>query len=415
MDRRKFLRAMGGLGAAPLLWSAGLGGLREAHAAPGGRVLVVVFLRGGWDGLNVLVPHGEDAYYRLRPGIAVPPPSSGSADAALDLDGFFGLHPALAPLLPLHDQGMLALLPAVHYAGATRSHFQGQDIIENADTQPVVNGWLARYLQTTGEAAAQKAICLTDGVPRSLAGSLQVPAFPDLAQLTLATGQADRDMLRALIEGQYGRAPLAGHPHSARLHGTGQQMLADLDALRAISQAAPANGAAYPNTTFGRQMRQAAGLVKYRPGVELIGLNLGGWDTHNGQGGGQANGRMSLLLRQFADSMAAFFTDLGGDASRVLLLAMTEFGRTAAENGSGGTDHGHASTWMAMGGGVRGGIHTGAGWPGLEAHQLQEGRYLAHATDFRSVYAEVLSRFLGVTNTSAILPGFTPRPVGMLA
>jgi uncharacterized protein (DUF1501 family) len=414
MDRRDFLRMTGGMGAASLLWSGGVL-MRTAQSAASGRVLVVVFQRGGWDGLNVSVPYGEDAYYKLRPTIAVPPPSASAAEAALDLNGFFGFHPALAPLMTLYRQGRVAVLPGVLYPGGTRSHFQGQDIIENANLQPTVNGWLARYLAATPGTVNQRALCLTDGVPRSLAGTLQVPTFSDLASLDLASSKQDRDMLGAMIEARYGAVPQPDHPYAARLHAAGRQLLADLDPLQAIGRRKAENGAAYPSTHFGRQMRQAAGLAKYRPGIELIALNLGGWDTHNGQGGARADGRMSLLLREFAESVAAFFTDLGSDASKVLLLALTEFGRTVAENGSGGTDHGHASTWLAVGGGVQGGVHTGTGWRGLQSGQLLEGRYVAHNTDFRDVYAEVLQRFLGQTDTSAVLPGYAPKPVGFLA
>ena len=414
MDRRDFLRMAAGMGAASLPWA---GGVRPAQAGAGGRVLVVVFQRGGWDGLNVAVPYGDAAYYKLRPGIAVPPPSAGTAEAALDLDGYFGFHPALAPLLPLYRQGRVAVLPGVQYPGATRSHFQGQDIIENASLQPTLNGWLARYLMATSGATPgapeRRAMCLTDGVPRSLAGSLQVPTFADLAGLDLAATREERDLFTAMIRARYGGEPRADQPYAAKLHAAGRQLLADLEPLQAIGRRAAENGAVYPASHFGRQMRQAAGLAKYRPGIELIALNLGSWDTHNGQGGAQADGRMSLLLREFAEAAAAFFTDLGPDAARVLLLAQSEFGRTAAENGSGGTDHGHASTWLAIGGGVRGGVYA-TGWRGLQKDQLLEGRYVAHNTDFRDVYAEVLQRFLGLADASAVLPGYPSKAVGFL-
>lgn len=406
MNRRKFLgQALGLAGAGAMgLPSAGWA---TSTASPGGRVLVVVFMRGGWDGLNVVVPHGDDTYYSLRPTLAIRPPSDGSATSALDLDGFFGFHPSMSALRDMYQSGQVALMPAVQYAGASTSHFTGQDIIESAITTAGSTGWLARHLMQLSGDVTSKALSLSDQVPLSLAGLPRpVSAFPDLGSLYLASSQSDRTMLANVINQSYGATPPAGHPYAAALNGIGSSLLGELTALQAVGQMTPENGAAYPNTNFGRQMRQAAALVKGKTELQLITLNLGGWDTHSGQGGGQADGRMSQLLAGFSNSVNAFFTDLGGNASRVTLLAMSEFGRTAAENGSGGTDHGNASTWMAIGPTVNGGIHLGSGWPGLQPSQLRDGRALAHTIDFRAIYANVLTRCLGATNLSAVLPGY---------
>lgn len=413
MNRRRFLRqtlAHVGLGA--LAWS--LAGVRHVMAAPGDRVLVVVYLRGGWDGLNVAVPHGDDAYYSLRPTIAIRPPSDGGAASALDLDGFFGFHPAMSALHAMYQSGQVAVLPAVHYVGAWNSHFAGQDVIESGSVPALASGWLGRYLQQSTGDPTQKALSLTDQVPLSLVGlDTPVSAFPDLGSPYLASSTSDRAMLANVVSQEYGRAPLPGNPYSIALNGIGSKLLGDLASLQVVGQMTPENGAAYPVTTFGRQIRQAAALVKGRTGLELITLNLGGWDTHSSEGG--ASGRMAVQLADFSNSVAAFFTDLGAAASRVTLLTVTEFGRTAAENGSAGTDHGNASTWLAIGPNVRGGVHLGSGWPGLQPSQLFNGRALAHTVDFRAIYANVLSRCLGVTNIAAVLPGYSGAAVDVVA
>lgn len=417
MDRRTFLgQAMKHLAFGTLLMGGGPGGLLlgQARAAATGRTLVVVFLRGGCDGLNMLVPHGEDAYYSLRPTLGIAPPSAGNPVSALDLDGFFGLHPSMSALHGLYQNGWVAALPAVHYPSASRSHFVGQDIIENATAQPSTTGWLGRYLANLPSGAEQKALALTAGVPRSLLGSVPVSAVADLSGLSLAATGADQDMLESMMTSEYNRAPVAGHPHDASLRAAGRQLLVDIAELQNVNALPVANGAAYPTTTFGRQMRQAAGLIKTRPGTELLALDLGGWDTHRGQGNGQPDGAQAKLLNQLSNATAAFYADLGSAASGVLVLAVTEFGRTAAENSSGGTDHGNASTWLAVGPMVRGGVHSVSGWPGLASAQLHQGRYLAQSTDYRDIYGEILNRHLGVPTPSGLLAGYAPQTVGFL-
>jgi uncharacterized protein (DUF1501 family) len=411
MDRRRFLTCLAS-GAA--LLGTGLGYSGAVRAAGSGRVLVVVFLRGGWDGLNVAVPYGDDVYHTLRPGIRIPSPAAGDATSALDLDGFFGFHPAMTALHRLYLEGRVAVLPAVHYPGASRSHFEGQDILEDAALTSVASGWLARYLAASPAQGGRRALSLTSGLPRSLSGASSVAAYSDLA-MYLATTSKERTMLSGLMAQEYARPPAPANPSADSLNKAGLLLLQDIDDLQAVNALPVEGGAVYPQTTFGRQMRQAAGLVKAKPDLEVITLDLGSWDTHRGQGGGAASGAMSRLLAQFSDAVGAFFQDIGAHGGRVTLLAGSEFGRTAAENGSGGTDHGHATTWLAVGGAARGGIHVGSGWPGLAPEQLHEGRYLAHSIDFRDVYGECLTRVLGLANAGTVITGHSPQYVGFLA
>lgn len=416
MDRRTFLgQAIKHLAFGSVLMGGGPGGLllSQAHAATTGRTLVVVFLRGGCDGLNMLVPHGDSAYYKLRPTLGIAPPSASNPLSALDLNGFFGFHPSMSALHSLYQQGWVAALPAVHYPSASLSHFEGQDIIENASVLPSPTGWLGRYLATL-TSADKKAFALSAGLPRSLLGPVPVSAFGDLRGLHLASTKADQDLIASILSSEYSNAPTTSHPYDGRLRVAGQQLQVDIAELKDADTLPVTNNATYPDTQFGRQMRQAAALLKTRPGTELIALDLSGWDTHRWQGGSQPDGIHSLLLKQLSEAIAAFYTDLGSAASGVLTLAMTEFGRTAAENNSGGTDHGNASTWLAVGPMVKGGVHSVAGWPGLGSTQLDQGRYLAQSTDYRDIYGEILARHLGVTSPSSLLAGYAPQTIGFL-
>lgn len=409
MNRRDLLKS---ILVAPLAMSSAL---RSAQATAGDRVLVVVFMRGGWDGLNVVVPYAEDTYYSLRPSLAIRPPSGGDPLSALDLDGFFGFHPSMSALYAMYQAGQVAVMPAVHYDNASRSHFLGQDIIEAASLTSADSGWLARYLGQAGGDPLAKAISLSDQVPLSLTGlKTPVSAFPDLASLSLAASAADRTVVADVIARSYAWGLPAVNPNANAMQGIGTRLLDELNSLRAAVQMSPENGATYPENAFGRQMKQTAALIKARVGLEIVTISLPGWDTHSNQGSGDPTARMPTLLSIFSKAVSAFFTDLGASASRALVVTASEFGRTAAENGSAGTDHGNATTWMAIGPSVNGGIHTGSGWPGLSSLAMVDGRALAHSVDFRSVYAHVLTRHLGATNVSTVLPGFTGSEIGIL-
>ncbi|MBM4247121.1 MAG: DUF1501 domain-containing protein [Deltaproteobacteria bacterium] len=377
--------------------------LRTAAAATAARrrVLVAIFQRGAVDGLNMVVPHGERAYYAARPTIAIPRPGSGDG-AAIDLDGFFGLHPAMASLAPAFAAGDLAIVHACGSPDPTRSHFDAQDYMEIGEPgeRNASDGWLNRHLQTAGSGANAtpvRAVALSSQMPRTLAGPAPALATTSLAEVAFGPpGQGA--LARRAVERMYGsRDDLLGRATRDALESL--DVFASLDA----TPYQPANGARYPDSELGGQLRDVARAIKGRVGLEIAFLNRGGWDTHTLEGG--STGQLATLLRDLADALAAFRTDLGDAMADVCVLTMSEFGRTLAENGSGGTDHGRGTAMLALGGTVRGGRVLGA-WPGLAAAQLADGRDLAVATDFRTLFAEILVRHLGNPDVATVLPGF---------
>lgn len=386
-----------------------------------GKTLIVVFQRGGCDGLNTVIPYGESRYYALRPSLAVAAPNPANPAAALPLSGFgaptglFGLHPALAPLLPIWQAGQLAVLPATHYPNASRSHFEGQEIVESARKPSTLDGWLNRHLVSLPRPAPLRAACLGSELAHALRGPLVVSAFDDLADFRLGFAPEQEDALLADLSRVYSQAPDDPRAYRLLIIEHGRAVVNDLTLLSGIDSAAyvPANGAQYPSTAFGGQMRQVAQLIKEDLGLEVAALSLGGWDTHFNQGAGAADGWQARRHADLAGGIAALFTDLGPRRMEdVVVLTMTEFGRTAEENGSAGTDHGHAAAWFVAGGRVRGGIY--GLWPGLAGENLVNGRYLAHSVDFRDLLGDLLLNHLGNTGLAAVLPGHTYRPVGVI-
>ena len=383
--------------------------LRAAPAS--GKTLVVIFQRGGCDGLNTVVPYGDDEYYNLRPGIAVPPPGSGGA---LNLDGFFGLHPSLAGLHNIYQDGTLAVLPAVHYANASLSHFDGQRLVESGAPAGASDGWLNRHLASQSTEAQIRAAAFGSGVPHAFDGQISVPTFADLESLGLHGSQATVDDFYLRMQAVYSQQTSVSDTNRAALHASGLTMLDNIELLSALDAAGyqPANGALYRNDNFSRQLRQTAQLIKEGIGLELVTVDLGGWDTHSSQGGAEPDGAQSQRHAMFADGIEALYTDLGSLMDDVVILTMTEFGRTAKENASGGTDHGNASAWFVIGGAVSGGIY--GDWPGLGPDQLSRGRYLEQSIDFRDVMAEVATGHLENSNLATLLPGHAYTPVGFL-
>lgn len=381
--------------------------LRAAHAAPGGgrpKVLVAIFQRGAADGLNIVIPHGDPAYARSRPTIAVPAPARGAEDRALDLDGFFGFHPSLAPLRPIFTRGELACVHAVGSPDTTRSHFDAQDFMEagTPGVKSTSDGWLNRCLQhgpARAEASVFRGVALLPILPRSLQGPVAALAVPSLDAFDLRAG------------GDVHRGFESLYRDAVRdfLSGTAQATFEAVKQLRAARPTArpPEHGAVYPRGRFGDVLRQTAQLIKADLGLEVAFVEVGGWDHHVAEGG--ARGQLAARLEEFGQGLAAFWQDLGERRADVVVLTMTEFGRTVRENGNAGTDHGHATVMFVLGGPVRGGKVYGR-WPGLAPEQLFEGRDLARTTDFRDLFAEVAVRHLGVPWTAPLFPGYQIRP-----
>src|ERR1051326_8727255 len=372
-----------------------------------GKVLICLFQRGAADALNVVVPHGEQAYYAMRPSIAVPRPVAGAAQAAIDLDGFFGLHPSLAPFKRLWDDGILATVHAVGSPSNTRSHFDAQDYMESGtpDNKGTHDGWLNRYLAVKGtcdecklndKGAPFRAVSMTPQTPRILEGSSPTVAMNSLDEFTIRTNGSQAERIEALY--RTGNADV--------VHAAGGEMFEAMKILKTANpqQYQAGNGADYPRSPFGNHLRQIARLIKADGGLEVAFADVGGWDTHVNQGG--ATGQLANRLDDFSKSIAALVQDLGDRMSDVVILTMSEFGRTARQNGNAGTDHGHATSMFVIGGDVKGKKVHGK-WPGLEPDQLNEGRDLALTTDFRSVFSEVAFKHLGAAKMDAVFPGFS--------
>src|SRR4051812_2527559 len=381
---------------------------RTAEAASGrSKQLIAVFQRGAVDGLSVVVPHSESEYYRARPNIAIARPNGGDA-AALDLDGFFGLNPKLQPLKPLWDRRELAIVHACGSPDSTRSHFDAQDYMESATpgVKNTADGWLNRYLQAQHADAASpfRAVALTTQLPRMLQGGAPALAVSQLGQFGIRSGQSSQTV-SASFEAEYAAAA------DSVLHGTGRDAFNAIKMLKAAdpSKYEPANGAEYPRSAFGQSLRQIAQLTKADVGLEVAFADVGGWDTHVNQGAAQ--GQLAARLDDFSRSIAALVTDLGDRMADTVVLTMSEFGRAVNENGNRGTDHGHGNAMIIIGGGVRGGKVYGK-WPGLSVDKRYERRDLAVTTDFRDVFAEIITRHLGVPDSEArqIFPGYAINP-----
>jgi len=409
LSRRGFLRA-GGLamvsyGLDPLFLARAVyaqpGAAPAAHAKPG-RVLVCLFQRGAVDGLSMLVPHGDPYYYKERPNIAIPEAQ------AIDLDGRFGLHPALAPLKPLWDARVLAPIHAIGSPDPTRSHFDAQDYMESGTpgVKSTADGWLNRYCQHQREhdETPFRAVSFGPELPRILAGSAPSLAIGDLRTFGVrAPNDAVRDRLTLAFEKLYEVAPTGLLASSAQEGFEAANMLRKIEPDRY----APEHGASYPNGRFGQSLLQIAQLIKAGVGLEIAFADVTGWDTHVNQGAEQ--GQLAARLGEFAQALAAFAQDLGDRMSDVVLVTCSEFGRTIAQNGSAGTDHGRATAMMVMGGPVQGGRVLGR-WPGLEPSARFEGRDLAVTTDFRDLFAEILGRHLGAGALESVFPGHAIDP-----
>jgi uncharacterized protein (DUF1501 family) len=409
LSRRIFLKngglALVSLGFAPAFLT------RTAAAAQmaGGsrrKVLVAIFQRGALDGLNMVVPFGEKAYYAARPSIAIAQP--GGPDTAIDLDGFFGLHPRMDALQPLWRDRRLAIVHACGSPDSTRSHFDAQDYMESATpgVKSTQDGWLNRYLKARREQDETpfRAVALTSQLPRMLQGTAPALAMTRIQQFGIqAGGGVANDHLPSSFEGEYAAAA------DQVLNRTGKEAF---DAIRMLKSANPAqyqaaNGADYPRSAFGDALRQVAQLIKADVGLEVAFAEVGGWDHHVNEGA--ATGQIAARLEDFARGLAALSMDLGDRLNDVIVLTMSEFGRAVVENGNRGTDHGHGNAMLVIGGDVHGGKVYGR-WPGLEPEQRYDGRDLAVTTDFRDVFAEIIVRHLGVKDPRPVFPGYAMNP-----
>jgi len=404
ITRRVFLRNSGlaivGTAAVPgflarAAWGAVDQGMRNKR-------LVVIFQRGAADGLNIVVPHAEPQYYAMRPSINIP------RQAVLDLDGFFGLHPALAPFQPLWQQRLLAIVHAAGSPDPNRSHFDAQDFMESGTPgiKSTDDGWLNRSLRSLPHPSQKspfEAIAMGPSIPRILSGVEPAIAMNNINDFTVGGRGAKASPVANAFEAMY------DHSVDAVLHGTGEETFDAVKMLKAADPGKykPAPGADYPKGRFGDSLRQLAQLIKANLGVQVAFADIGGWDHHVNEGA--AEGQLANVLREFSQSLTAFWTDLGDLGEDTVVVTMSEFGRTARENGNRGTDHGHANVMFVLGGPVKGGKVYGR-WPGLDQSQLYEGRDLALTTDFRRVLGEAVARHLGNKNLSEVFPGFENQP-----
>jgi uncharacterized protein (DUF1501 family) len=400
-SRRLFLKssalAMFGVGSVPTWLSRAV----YAKQAPGERkkILIAIFQRGAVDGLNVVVPHGEPAYYSLRPTIAVPRPD-GTEQSAIDLDGHFGLNPALHSLKPLWDKQQLAIVEAVGSPDPSRSHFDAQDYMESGTPglKATYDGWLNRAMLPEPRPSPVRAVSLSPDLPRTLRGKNEAVAINNVNDFQV------RDAgVAATFESMYGTSS------DQLLNGTGRETFEAIRIMQSIQKNpyTPGNNARYPGGRLGQSLQQIARIIKADVGLEVAFTDVGGWDTHVNEVGAQPHlGQLANLLRDFGDALGAFSQDMGDRMADITVVTMSEFGRTVKENGNRGTDHGHANIMFVLGGNVRGGKVYGD-WPGLEREQLYEGRDLNVTTDFRTVLSELVTKQMGNRELATVFPGFT--------
>jgi len=416
LSRRGFLMGAGALAAAAA-WPAWLPrvALARDHNSAQRDVVVSIFLRGGADGLTICPPWGDPAYYAARPTIAIPRPDSTASNRAINLDGFFGLAPALAPLMPAWNNDHLLIVHACGSTVATRSHFAGQFNIESArgSDGSISTGWLGRHLAASAPAVPNPLLrgagVSLSGLQDALVGGPKTLPVPrDLSTFGINGSLNDPDVINLLT--------LMFNRTVEPMRTSALDTIATVNLFRSINfnGYSPAAGVVYPQGQFGQSLKHIAALIKAQVGVESVAVDSGsGWDTHALQG--PHDGEMASLMSGLASALAAFYADMtSGNAPGVTIVVMTEFGRSLPENGSHGTDHGYAGAMLVLGSCVQGG-RVLTDWPGLAPHQLHEARDLKVTTDYRDILAEILALRLGATNLDAVFPGFTPSFKGVVS
>lgn len=441
LTRRYFLQSTGALsvylGVSPLnLLSSGsnasataatLGGATNSSLVKRGKTLVVIFLRGGADGLNLVVPYGDPAYAKLRPGLGLKYAKGNQPNNLIDLDGFFGLHPRLGPLAPMFQSGLGVALHAVGHHQNTRSHFEEQDVWETGVIGNTVNsdGWLNRHLATSEGRGPLRAVAVGDNMPRILHGDAPAYSIRGIEDLAFPSDRIDPARMAHALEHAYQRDAMQDQDAARDLLAeTANTTLDGVKQLRDLVTQPYTPAAAYPETQLGRKLKEVARLIKADIGVEVAEVDLDGWDTHQNQGQG-VNGAFANLAGQLAGAIAAFQTDMADRMDDVLVLTLSDFGRTAAENGTNGTDHGWGNCMFLFGGPVAkaNAIASAAGnerkvlttWPGLGPEQLHDGRDLENTMDFRDVIAEVVRVHLGNKHLETVLPEHEFKRVGVVA
>ncbi|NET07059.1 MAG: DUF1501 domain-containing protein [Symploca sp. SIO2B6] len=402
MNRRKFIQLASLIATSGIVSIGTHGWAAKGFAQTKNRKrLIVIFLRGGIDGLNVVVPYREAAYYEARPRIAIPAPTE--QGGALDLDGHFGLHPALADLMPLWQQGTLAFIHASGSPDPTRSHFDAQDYIESGTpgVKTTQEGWMNRLLATIPKGRPTQAVNMGGTTPRILLGKMPVANLP-MGRISNRSLPVDRPLINAAFDSLY-----SGSDQLSLAYREGRQareiLLAEL-----ASEMKKADRGAPPPAKFVRDSRKLARLMVGDAKTQLAFLALGGWDTHVNQG--SSKGQLAGKLKQLGQGLANLVKELGSVYSDTAIVVISEFGRTFRENGNAGTDHGHGNAIWLLGGSIRGGEVYGE-WPGLADSQLFQGRDLEITTDFREVLAPILEEHLqiGDSNLAKVFPGYMPH------
>lgn len=402
LSRRDFLKLAGSFAVAPALpaWMPRMA-FAPQGVEPAGDILVVVFQRGGMDGISAVIPHGDPHYYENRSALAIPEPEDGSDKTGIDLDGFFGLHPSLRPLKDLWDERTLALVHAVGSPDPTHSHFDAMDYMERGTPgeKSIPTGWIGRHLQTAPwqNESPFRAIGMGGVMQAALRGPIPVTTLKSISDFHLQGDVSQLTEIRARLESLYNLG--------SSLDGDAVETFNAVNILDKIdvNNYTPSGGAAYPETEFGMAMKQVAQIAKAEIGLEVACVDIGGWDTHNQQG--QLEGELPTLLNEFSSGLASLYHDLGDRAKNVTIVTMSEFGRRVKENASDGTDHGHGNCMFVLGGGVNGGKVYGQ-WPGLAPENLYEGIDLNITTDYRDVLGEVVEKRLKNPALGEIFPTY---------
>ena len=402
ISRRDFLKLASSFAVAPALpaWMPRMA-FAPQGVEPAGDILVVVFQRGGMDGISAVIPHGDPHYYENRSALAIPEPEDGSDKTGIDLDGFFGLHPSLRPLKDLWDEKTLALVHAVGSPDPTHSHFDAMDYMERGTPgeKSIPTGWIGRHLQTAPwqNESPFRAIGMGGVMQAALRGPIPVTTLKSISDFHLQGDVSQLTEIRARLESLYNLGSTLDADAVETFNAV--NILDKID----VNNYTPSGGAAYPETEFGMAMKQVAQIAKAEIGLEVACVDIGGWDTHNQQG--QLEGELPTLLNEFSSGLASLYHDLGDRAKRVTIVTMSEFGRRVKENASDGTDHGHGNCMFVLGGGVNGGKVYGQ-WPGLAPENLFDGIDLNITTDYRDVLGEVVEKRLKNPALAEVFPTY---------